>query len=344
MDKAQTYLKQTSQEIEKGLNNFSNKWNKNIENYFPELLKLNKRFSESLYGGKMLRGTLVKMGYELGNGKLTKEILKPAAAFEILHTSLLVHDDIIDQSPMRRGKPSIYVCNKNKHYGISQAICLGDLGITQAIKLISESNFPVENKDRALDYFLQIISNTILGEMLDVEASQTHKRTEEQVMKIHQMKTANYTITGPLSLGAILAGKTEKDLRKVELFGEALGIAFQIQDDLLGGFGDEKILGKPTNSDIEENKSTLLIIYALKHANKKQKHILKRYYGKKKITIKQREMIKEVFEKTGSLAYSQKQIKMLTSNAKAIIPILTKDKNKQILLTQLVDVLIERKK
>ena len=347
MKSAQTditrYLKQTSQEIEKELNKFSKEWNDYIGRDFPDLRQVNLKFTESFFGGKMLRGTLVKLGYELFAEKKANEIIKPAIAWEILHTALLIHDDIIDQSPLRRGKPAMHVA-RNKHYGISQAICAGDLGITIAVKLINESNFPIEIKKRATNYFLQIISDTILGEMLDVEISQMQQRTEEQIMNIHTMKTANYTIVGPLTLGGLLAGAGDSELEKIKLFGKPLGIAFQIQDDILGIFGDEKTIGKSITSDSEENKSTLLIMYALKHANQKQKKFLKQYYGKKKITDKQHEEIKKIFEQTGALSYSQNKIQTLTQQAKAIIPDITKEKSKQYLLNRLADLLIQRKK
>src|ERR1700722_3607445 len=302
------YLRQTYREIEKELNMFSKEWSNYIQTDFSDLKKLNEKLTKSFYGGKMLRGTLVKLGYELFAKKPSSEIIKPAIAWEILHTALLIHDDIIDQSPLRRGKPAVHIA-KNEHYGVSQAICLGDLGITIAVKLLSESNFPIEIKNRATNYFLQIITETILGEMLDVEISQRQKRTEKQIMNIHTMKTANYTIVGPLTLGALLAGARDNELEKIKRFGKPLGIAFQIQDDILGIFGDEKTVGKSTTSDIEENKSTLLITYALKHTNQKQKKFLKQYYGQKNITKKQHEEIKKIFEQTSALAYSQNKIK-----------------------------------
>jgi len=347
MNTAQThfekYLKLTSAEIEKELNNYSRKWSDYIETDFQDLKEPTAKFTQSIFGGKMLRGTLVKLGYELFEKKRTHAILKPAIAFEIFHTSILVHDDIIDKSPVRRGKPAVYV-SKNKHYGISQAICLGDLGITLSIKLLSESHFQIQDKNRALTYFLDAISTTILGEMLDIESSRKYKRSEEQIIKIHQNKTANYTITTPLIIGAVLAGGDDELLQKIRLFGGNLGIAFQIQDDILGIFGDERTVGKSITSDIEENKSTMLITRALSHANKKQKNILKRYYGKKKITSKEYEIIKQVFQETGSLVHSQNKINDLILEAKATIPSLTENNRCQLLLTGLTDLLMMREK
>ena len=338
-----TYLQISAKEIEKELIKFSKDWGKYVSQNVSDLQKLNTQFIDRLFGGKMLRGTLVRLGYELAGRKATIAIYKPAIAFEILHTSLLIHDDIIDQSPVRRGKPALHIA-KDKHYGISQAICLGDLGISLSMRLISESDFPLVRKNKALSYFSHIISTTILGEMLDVQFSQGDNRTEEQILLMQRMKTARYTIVGPLTLGALLAGAPEKFLNTLKQFGDYLGIAFQIQDDLLGIFGDEKTIGKSTTSDIEENKSTLFITYSLKHGNKQQLETLKKYYGKKHISEKQQEAIKQIFIETGAVSYSQKKIKTLTDSAKALIPQITKNKEKQTLLYEFTDYLTGRNK
>lgn len=337
------YLRQSADEIKKELLFLSKQMDKEIKTKTPDLMQLNNRFTESFFGGKMLRGTLVKLGYELVETTPSDAILKPAAAFEILHSSILIHDDIIDQSPKRRGRPAMHI-HKNSQYGISQAICLGDIGISLSIKLIVDSNFPIEKKSHALSFFLQIINDTIFGEMLDVESTQTKKRTEKQITTIHRMKTALYSFVGPLSLGAILNGASDEDLKYIKLFGEPLGIAFQIQDDILGIFGDEEKIGKNTTSDIEENKSTLLLIYALKHASKQQQEILNTYYGKKGITKAQQAKIKKVFIETGARDDSQRRITNLISEAKRVIPQITENETKQQLLTQLADFLIDRKK
>jgi geranylgeranyl diphosphate synthase, type I len=340
--KFSTYHQAASREIEKELEKFSQHMNKKVAEDFPELKKLSEKFTKRFLGGKMLRGTLVKLGYELVT-KPNMEIIKPAAAFEILHTSLLIHDDIIDQSPTRRGKSALHV-HKEKHYGISQAICLGDLGIVQANKLIAQSNFLPDRKNKAVIYFSTVISDTILGEMLDVASAQTLKRTEKQILAIHNMKTAQYTFVGPLTIGAILGGASDDLLQAIKLFGELLGTAFQIHDDIMGVFGDETIIGKSTTSDIEENKSTLLITYALEHGNRQQQKILKTHYGQKKITKTQQEKIKEIFQVTGALIYSQNKIKKLTEQATPFIPHLTKNKISQKLLFDFANYLLAREK
>ena len=332
-----TYLHQSIHEIQQELTHVAKDLDKQIAHDFPELRQLHTRFTDSFFGGKMLRGTLVRLGYELLQQEPSHAIFKAAAAYEILHTSLLIHDDIIDKSPLRRGKPTLHRMEKNKHYGISQSLCLGDLGLMHACKLISESDFPSSRKQKALQFFLTTVTQTILGEMLDVHSAYISSRTEEQVLTIHRTKTAYYTIGGPLAVGALLGGASDSFVQTLEQFGEYLGIAFQIRDDILGVFGDKTAIGKSTTSDIEENKSTLLIIYSMKHATNEQKNILKRYYGKKGITQKEHEIIKQIFRDAGALAYSQNKIATYLSQAKVRIPSLTKSKDKQVLLSNLAD-------
>lgn len=315
---------------------------KNIHESLEPLLEL---FIERNFGGKSLRGCLVQLGYELAGGKVNPEIFKPAAAIEIFQTSVLAQDDIIDKSPTRRGKPTIYKELGGDHYAISQTICLGDIGFFIATKLISESKFSEQNKNTAITMFCKMVINTGFGEMLDVELPRLPKnKTDEAVLQIHRLKTSYYTIIYPLSIGAALAGAKTPLLKLFEVFGENLGIAFQIQDDILGVFGDEEKLGKSVTSDIEEGKNTLLITYALRNANKAQKEILRKHYGVGPIIKKEHELIKKVFIETSSLEFSRQKAQEYVSRAKRVIPKITKDTQKRKLLEELADFLISRDK
>lgn len=188
-----------------------------------KLAPLLNAFAKSCQGGKRIRGALVKLGYELavvfpfGGPRKSEDILKIGAAYEILHTAILIHDDIIDQSLVRRGKPSLYQALGGNHYGVSQAISLADYGFFLAFKIIADTN--------AAEVFSQIVMDTAFGQMLELK-----KANPLLVMKL---KTARYTIAGPLKMGAILAGASPKLVRELGEFGENLGIAFQIKDDIL---------------------------------------------------------------------------------------------------------------
>ncbi|OGY12249.1 MAG: hypothetical protein A3A58_01450 [Candidatus Blackburnbacteria bacterium RIFCSPLOWO2_01_FULL_41_27] len=341
----QNYLAQAAGEVNKAMQSSLGKWSCETESIHSSLGPLAKLFTDRNFGGKTLRGCLVKLGYELAGGRATKEIYRVSAAVEIFQTSILAHDDIIDKSPTRRGKPTLYRELGGDHYAISQTICLGDMGFFLAVLLISESNFNDKNKNNAVSAFSNMVINTGLGEMLDVELPRLPtSKTDEAVLQIHRLKTSYYTIIYPLTIGAILAGAKRPMLKYFEVFGESLGIAFQIQDDILGVFGDEAKLGKSVTSDIEEGKNTLLITYALRRANKAQKNTLKKYYGAGEIGVKELQLIKEVFIDTGSLDYSKKKAMEYAHQAKRVIPRITKDVKLKALLGELAEYLVSREK
>lgn len=341
----QEYLKTSAEEINKELDLFFQKWSEEVKAVSPKLVNLNKAFIRANIGGKRLRGALVKLGYKMANGKNNPEILKPAAAYEVFQTSILAHDDIIDLADLRRGEPTLYKTLGGDHYGISQTICLGDIGFFLAVKLIAEAKFPEDCKNKALAAFAEMFTKTGLGEMLDIELPYLkQKRLEEDVLTIHRLKTADYTIVYPLTMGALLGRATPKLIDQITKFGEALGIAFQIQDDILGVFGDEKTLGKSVTSDIEEGKNTLLIIYALSCADLKQKAILKKYYGRGKIGQNKLGKIRKTFIETGALDYSKKKAEKLVAQAKIVIKKMNISQKYKDLLFQMANFLVSRDK
>lgn len=345
MSSFQKFAEVTSGDISRILDKTLNSWATQAKKVNSNLSPHADLFVERNFGGKMLRGCLVKLGYQIASGKYTAEILKASAAIEIFQTSILAHDDIIDLSPTRRGKPTIYKALGGDHYAISQTICLGDLGFFIANRLISDSKFDSDKKVKAVSQFSDMVIQTALGEMLDVELPRIPKKmTEDAVLEIHRLKTAYYTFIYPLSIGAVLGGARKNLLKEFEIFGLNLGLAFQIQDDILGVFGDEKKLGKSVTSDIMEGKNTLLITEARKHATPKHLKILDDFYGKGEITNREHEMIKDVFVETGSLDYSKRQISEYVEKAKLSIPKITKNRKYQDLLISLADFLVTREK
>lgn len=222
--------------MDKEIDRILDELRKEIGKISPALLPLIDKFIESCQGGKRIRGNLVLLGYKIGNRQQAtgKDIVKVAAAYEIMHSSILAHDDIIDQSLTRRGQPSLY-----KAVGIAQAITLADLGFFLAIKIIAESNFPEKNE--ALKLFSKTMVDTAIGQMLDIQKGLPAGRQGDPAT-IRKLKTARYTVVGPLQLGAVLAGASVNLLDQLDQFGENLGIAFQIKDDILDGEAKEKDL------------------------------------------------------------------------------------------------------
>ena len=283
--KENEFLKYYSETKDK-LNQYLKKYNDNIKREENELIKENLNvFSNLNSDGKLIRGTLVNLGYKLI--KDSSEYSYPLAlSFEIFQTSILVHDDIIDNDNLRRGKPTIHAYNydkyKDKKISDSIAICMGDLGLYEANQMIAKNYKNDPNLGEVLTYFNDIVIKTIKGEIIDVtlpfleENKLLNSDLEENIMLIYKLKTPYYTIIGPLSLGIILANGKKDYLKEIEALGLKIGIAFQIQDDILGIYSDD--LGKIVGSDIEEFKQTILYSYTKK--NKKYYNELLNYYGK----------------------------------------------------------------
>jgi geranylgeranyl diphosphate synthase, type I len=339
-----TYLAQAAEEVDQALDTSLSQWESIISERYPLLSPFIRAFIEQCRGGKRVRGALVKLGYGLSGGNENTEIIKVAVAFEIFQTAILSHDDIIDRSELRRGKPSLYQALGGDHYGISQAISLSDLGFFLATEMISKTDFPYENKNKALTLFTHVMQQTALGEIMDVYLPTQKSYTEADILTVMKLKTSPYTIIGPLSVGALLGGGSDELLTTITEFGENLGIAYQIHDDILGIFGEEETLGKSVVSDITEGKSTHLYRYALEHGQAESKQHLSNIYGKPSVTPEQVKTIQDIFKATGAYDYASGLVKEYSDKACSLIPRLTSDDTQQALLLDIAKFLIERNK
>ena len=215
--------------------------------------------------GKMLRGSLLINTYEkLTKQKFSREVLQASSSLELIGTSLLVHDDIIDQDNLRRGQETLHfqyqqLAQQKKYqqpqrFGESFAICAGDLLFFSAYELLS---------GKLIKLFSKQLNKTILGEMHDVELALMSSRevTKANILQMYLDKTSSYSISLPLMAGAILAQQNEETVIQLNELGKILGLLFQIKDDGLGLFGDEEKTGKPVGADIREGKKTLYYYY-----------------------------------------------------------------------------------
>lgn len=304
----------------KELNNYINKFNKELINEDNELLKEQlELFSNLNSDGKLIRGILVNLGYKLLNEDTSYSYLL-SLAFEVFQTAILVHDDIIDNDEIRRGKTTIHAYNYNKYnskeLGTNIGICMGNLGLYKANEIISKNYTNDSNLGKVLNYFNDIVIKTIKGELLDViipfreQNNLEISNLEDNVMEIYKLKTAYYTIIGPLSLGLILGNASEEQLSDIEKFGYYTGIAFQMQDDLLGIYGEN--IGKKVGSDIEEYKQTILYSYT-KNTNYYSE--LLKYYGKDNTL----EKVREVFDISGAKKYTEDKIEEYYNKAVGIL-------------------------
>ena len=308
------YKKEIDNKIDKIIDNeLDNNSNLSIKLALNELKRLSR-------GGKRIRGILIKIG-QLLNDIDNDSYLDLAAAFEIFQTSVLIHDDIIDEAEERRGFPTITKVYPD-HNGISKAICIGDLGFFLSYKLINEMDFDSETKVKLLKCYTDTLYNTVIGEIIDVELPLKNFKyhlsmDEKEIYEIYINKTSWYTFIGPLLLGCISTGMEEEKLNTVINIGLNLGIAFQIKDDLLGLYSSSKELGKTLN-DISENKQTIIYKYAIDNANKEEKDIINKLYGKD-INANETNIILDLFEKLGAKANAERLVKEYTDKAIQII-------------------------
>jgi len=279
--------------------------------FVADALRYSREFI--LAGGKRLRAAFMYYGYIGAGGKEEEKILATSMSIELVHAFLLVHDDIIDQDDTRHGIATLhrrytdigrmlFPGKDTEHFGASIAIVMGDMLGAFGNDIIFSSQFPLEQKFQALSKLQDIVSYTVIGQVRDVFIEYMGKASEAEILSMYKNKTAKYTVEGPLYLGALLAGASKELLNGFSNYSIPLGIAFQIQDDILGIFGNEKRIGKPVGSDIVEGKITLLVSRALRDGTTEQKkRIIEILALGKKLEEKDREEFQEIIKVTGAL-------------------------------------------
>lgn len=306
-------------------------------------------------GGKRLRPALMYFGYLAAGGRNKNAIIPATMSVEFLHACFIIQDDIMDRDDLRHGRETMHRyyevwAKKNLdldrdnryHFGVSQAICLGDVAFEMAYRALADSSFNERLKARALVKMSNIVSSTAMGQMSDVLAENLRFVSEKQVLNILEYKTARYTIFGPLLIGAILAGKSDKYCRMLCNYAVPLGIAFQIRDDILGMFGDKRITGKPVGADLKEGKMTLLIVETLKRCDPGQKDAILKQLGNHKCLRKNLEEARDIIRDTGALAYSETMAEKLATQSKLALEKLPFGRRDKKILSAIADFVIKR--
>lgn len=243
---------------------------KDIDKRYAELWEIIATYLAG--GGKRMRPQLVKLAYDAYRSSSEIYILPVAAAWEMLHACLLVHDDIIDRDTVRHGQPNIagryetiyekLTTSDISHYALSAALLGGDLLLVSTYELVNSSNISSDQKLLVHSYLNKAFFAVAGGELIDTDAV-LFPVSESNPYAVATHKTASYSLQLPLQCGAALAGAPKEELDKLSKIGLHLGVAYQLRDDLLGVFGDSKITGKSNRSDIFEKKRTALIQAAL---------------------------------------------------------------------------------
>jgi geranylgeranyl diphosphate synthase type I len=303
--------------VEEALRKFLNKKLDEDGKYSPEIKEMIANILEyNLRKAKRIRPITTIFAYKCF--KDDDKIIDASIFIELMQAYYLIHDDIMDKSDLRRGIASIhkiYGKKHGEHFGISMAILAGNLCSSYTYESVVESDFNSEEKVKAVKYINWIDDRENYGQALDIfPGFETLK--EEDVLRIYELKTATYTMQGPIYVGGVLAGASEEEIEKLQEYAYNVGIAFQIQDDLNGVFGNVAETGKPDDSDIKEGKKTLIIAKTLELCNKDNKEFILKEYGNENISQESLEKIRELIKKCGAFDYCKKKLKELIEKGK----------------------------
>jgi len=308
----------------------------------------------TMRGGKRVRAALLYYSYLAHGGKDTNIAMQASMAMELAQTFLLIHDDIIDNDSLRRGSITIHkayekIANERYpekvdplHYGQSVGILAGDSACGFSNEIIAELNVDAKYVSRALLELNRMYKLEYYGQLMDVNSEIKKDITKEEVLKIHSLKTSPYTFDGPLKIGAILAGVSEEKIAALDAYTVPLGVAFQIQDDVLGTFGNEEKLGKPVTSDLREGKRTLLILDALERGDEEQRKIILKNLGNGQVGTQELEEVRSVLREIGSLERSNTLAERYVQNAKEAMSKMDLERSGKFFLLEIADYMVKR--
>ncbi len=284
-----------------------------------------------LRGGKRLRPLFAYWGWRAvapADAKDREDMLLLFSALELLHACALIHDDVIDASGTRRGMPTVHVQFADLHhergwrgsadqFGISAAILLGDLSLVWADDIVATADVTAATRLRVRQVWSAIRTEVLGGQYLDIVAESSGADSIESAMRVNTYKTASYTVTRPLQLGAA-AGDDRPDIQDVfHDVGTDLGIAFQLRDDVLGVFGDPDVTGKPSGDDLRSGKRTVLLAEAIERADSNDPlaaKLLRASIGTALSDAQVRELCSAI-EAVGALSAVETRIEELTRRA-----------------------------
>ncbi|MFE0062285.1 polyprenyl synthetase family protein [Streptomyces sp. NPDC059003] len=277
-------------------------------------------------GGKRLRPMLCVSGWQAGGGSdCPALVIRVAAALEMVHAFALIHDDVMDRSEIRRGRPTIHRalavhhadlnCRGADQLGTSGAILVGDLALAWSDELVHTAGLPAERLAAVLSVVDAMRTEVMVGQYLDVTSTPDARAGPGPALTVIRYKTAKYTIERPLHIGALLAGADGSVLDALSGFALPLGDAFQLRDDLLGVFGNPVTTGKPNLDDLREGKCTVLVALALRYADADERDILCSLLGNPALTEDGAERIRSVLHRTGAHTMVEEMLRKRQSAA-----------------------------
>lgn len=286
-------------------------------------------------GGKRLRPILTLMTTEIFGTEYSKA-LDAALAIEIFHNFSLVHDDIMDDAPLRRGEPTVH-----EKWDVNTGILSGDAMLISAYQLFE--NYDSNTFSKLATLFSKTALQVCEGQQYDIDFETRDDVTIPEYLKMIEYKTA-VLVAAAMKMGGIIANASTKDQDSVYEFGKNLGIAFQLQDDYLDAFGDPKTFGKQTGGDIIENKKTILYLLAVEQGKaEERKELFDLYSIQPKDPSDKVNSIKEILYSTGAVEHTKSNIEKYTQKAFKVLESLDISVDKKELLKTFGENLMERK-
>jgi len=281
-------------------------------------------------GGKRIRPALLLLGFEAAGGRGRDAALGPALALELLHTCALVHDDVIDRADTRRGRPTVHRAFATRHteagwrgpaegYGEAVAILVGDVAFVHADELFLAAGVPAADLLAAFGRFTLLREEVMVGQYLDLQASVEGLGDRDLALRIATLKSGRYSVSRPLEIGALLAGADTALVDGLGAFGEPLGRAFQVRDDLLGVFGDEQTTGKSAFSDLAEGKRTLLVAEALQRLDEAGRAELEAGLGDPALDHARARRLRHLLTSSGARAATEAYVTAAIAEATAVL-------------------------
>jgi len=280
--------------------------------------------------GKLIRGALVAATADALGRAADAATYEVAAAVELVQSFLLVHDDIMDEDPIRRGSPAIYEQYRrygsengfrdSARFGESMGICGGDVAVLKAIAALTRIDTKAETRTRLIELLSTEIARVGVAQMADVANGHSPSgATEEEILSVYRYKTGRYTFSVPMMLGAILAGAGEGVVETLSAWGELQGVIFQIRDDHLGIMGDTNEIGKPSATDISSNKQTLHRLHLLERLPGTEWVDVGGYFGHDHLSHGQIDRVRRALEGTGTLDLLGARIDSLRNQANVLL-------------------------
>ncbi|MGB3828422.1 MAG: polyprenyl synthetase family protein [Ornithinimicrobium sp.] len=297
------------------------------------VLALLDAIGDLLTGGKRLRAAFLYWGYRAFDGPDTPALIRAASAMEIFQAAALLHDDVMDNSDLRRGRPTAHRAFEAHHadaawsgssssFGHAAATLAGDMCLNWCDEVFANSGLPPEHLQRARGTFDLMRTQLMGGQYLDVLTSAqdwdhlSHHERIDQCRRVIRFKSAKYSIEHPLLIGASAIGASAADKRALSAYGLALGEAFQLRDDLLGVYGDPEATGKPAGDDLREGKRTILIALAMHHGSERETTTVMRALGNPDLTQEDVHRVRAALMDSGAVQHVEDMIEHSTDQAR----------------------------